>query len=1117
MKRSIRKFSELARKFCSKKIGSITVVIFLLGLRVLTVVSADPSALVTKAPTGDQRSYYKNRSKLLKPDKRRLIEAQVNNQKEFTLLVAAMPGSNESLVRSVVNFGGRVQYRDDDVSYLRVKLPTEKVVAFSSSPVIEAVSADGPVAYTSDEAGMTGPEGHVASPSADTPAENPYLPTTYIGAPQFIAAHPTFDGRGVTIGIVDTTIDLLIPELQTAKSLDGKTRKKIIDVVNAAASAIDPSDDLANAPGYFVIKTQEQQTDGDNRLSVDGDLYVAPAPGRYRIGTLNERTTGSQGDLNRDGNPPGSSGLFAVLWNETTNSVWIDTNQDHSFADQNPMTDYRIRQDIGIFGKDDPATPVRESIGFTIQTDISRKLLIVNPADGIHGTAVAGLAAGNHFFGGRMSGAAPEAQIVSVPFVYTQNGISHSLLESIIVAVKHPLVDLVNVSAGVVRVLNDGTSVHSVICDRLIEKFKKPIFTSAGNSGDEVNIVQELAAGNNVIAVGSYLNRETSRVNYGVATIREDNVDRLSSRGPSKNGAFKPNLLAPSASLTTKPRHLSGEPIKNTYPLPPGYLVSSGTSAAAPIAAGAVALIISAAKQSSVGYNADSLRWAIMSSARYLPEIGAYEQGAGLLQVDAVWKALKSAPLLPEISSLAPIKYNFSDQLNEPNQGLGIYEREGWVEGQVGKRTITFLRSSGDRQPVTYKLHWLGGENTFSSPTTLTLPLGKPASLVITIRPRKSGVHSAILNLEDPAAGHVVHQTMNTVVAAERFTPRNHFRITHDARLKWLESRSFYLNVPAGVAALSLDVRIHGNLRPWVMSPSGYHYYVRASSVPFSNFQTNGSWSRIVPNPEAGVWQVIIENNNIPSDPAFSAQREAAFTFNASILGVDVEPKVVSITSTEFVLAREVSFTNRFAEFVGGVGSVSLASSYSEDQTASTNMTPVIHQITVPPGASSLSAGITVNEKNDADLDLYIFDCTAKQCVLKDVAAREGPSEFITIESPAAGTWKVVVDGFRLQPRLTRYQYQDVLTHSDFGSVTSTKSPSSHASGSRWIEPVRLQIGKPPGARRRLVGLIVLRTMLIPDKSDDGGVEAKPNPYYKQAILGSSMIRIESPPWKPKH
>ena len=75
----------------------------------------------------------------------------------------------------------------------------------------------------------------------------------------------------------------------------------------------------------------------DNHFIKDGITYTAPASGRYKFGFFDESQFSSDqimSDLNYDGNPPGSSRLFAVIWDRGTNVIWVDTNQDHSFADE---------------------------------------------------------------------------------------------------------------------------------------------------------------------------------------------------------------------------------------------------------------------------------------------------------------------------------------------------------------------------------------------------------------------------------------------------------------------------------------------------------------------------------------------------------------------------------------------------------------------------------------------------------------------------------------------------------------------------------------------------------------------------------------------------------------
>src|SRR4029453_14263557 len=101
--------------------------------------------------------------------------------------------------------------------------------------------------------------------------------------------------------------------------------------------------------------------------------------GVFRNGLCNEagpRLGGEVGTVvNRDGNPAGSSGIFAVLWDPTRNLVWVDTNQNNSFADQTAMTDYKVNYDVGYFGVDNAATAVAERMPFVVQTDAKNKVL----------------------------------------------------------------------------------------------------------------------------------------------------------------------------------------------------------------------------------------------------------------------------------------------------------------------------------------------------------------------------------------------------------------------------------------------------------------------------------------------------------------------------------------------------------------------------------------------------------------------------------------------------------------------------------------------------------------------------------------------------------------------
>src|SRR4029078_12231384 len=104
-------------------------------------------------------------------------------------------------------------------------------------------------------------------------------------------------------------------------------------------------------------------------VAVQGKTFTLPRAGTFRIGLFDERRFNQPAnaayidqDVDRNGNPKGDDGLFGVLWDERTNEVWVDIERRLSFTNQRAMTDSPRRQDVGTFGRDNPKTPIRESI-----------------------------------------------------------------------------------------------------------------------------------------------------------------------------------------------------------------------------------------------------------------------------------------------------------------------------------------------------------------------------------------------------------------------------------------------------------------------------------------------------------------------------------------------------------------------------------------------------------------------------------------------------------------------------------------------------------------------------------------------------------------------------------
>jgi hypothetical protein len=766
-----------------------------------------------------------------------------------------------------------------------------------------------------------------------------------------------------------------------------------------------------------------------------------------------------------------------------------------------------MRYDIGLFGKNNPETLERESLGFIILANPQRDFIRILPLFHGHVTQTAAVAAGRGFFGGKMDGAAPGAQVASL---LLDPGVSGQI-EGMIQAVKSPKVDTIAMQYVFLMRLNDGNSTESVIFDRLVEKYQKPIFVSANNSGPGLNTGAENAAGGRVISVGGYVHKDTWRSNYGLEVERDEYVINLSSRGPRKDGGFKPDILAPAVTITadnysgiypdTTPRGVS-------YKLPPGYVSSYGTSFASPIAAGGVALLISAAKQTGIPYDAERLRWAIKSSARYLPEWNANEQGAGLMQVESAWEFLKHAPQPIEITSRATINAAMSQHLKEPHEGVGIYEREGWAAGQSDQRTIKFIRTTGEESPVTYNLRWIGNDGTFSSPATINLPLNTPIALPVMINPKRSGVHSAILSLDDPESAHSVYEVMNTVVAAEQFTPENGFTVIQEGQADYPSYASYFFNVPAGVSAFKVDLKTIGDknqigLR--LMTPAGVH----SNSSPFQKTS-----NLTVAKPEPGVWEIIVDNGNDGRwiEQPKEAQTRTNFSLSASVYGVETNAavKVIETTSTDSIL--DVNFENHFAAFTGGILETPLSSAFSAQPTLIEGDKQQIYEVNVPAGSTKLSASIKSASDSGADLDLYLYDCTSSPCRLKSFSVHKGSQKTVSIDNPSAGMWKVVIDPVSIPSGKTSIEYTDCFTNPVFGYAKPVDPPVARKIGEIWTEKIKLRAEAMPLRQRYLMSIIEVGSS-EPDVVKyqfNPTTKTSDSPVQQLVALGMAMVAMKT-------
>ena len=132
--------------------------------------------------------------------------------------------------------------------------------------------------------------------------------------------------------------------------------------------------------------------------------------------------------------------------------------------------------------------------------------------------------------------------------------------------------------------------------------------------------------------------------------------------------------------------------------------------------------------------------------------------------------------------------------------------------------------------------------------------------------------------------------------------------------------------------------------------------------------------------------------------------------------------------------------------------------------------------VVVTAGSTSLRATIGSPSDAAADLDLFVQNCTSGTCVAAGQAADGDSEESVTIANPAAGAWRVIVDGFAVPAGTTTFNYVDVFVNAAFGSVSVTDANALRAAGASWTVPGSVTANVAPAAGRVLLGTVQVLT-----------------------------------------
>ncbi|NJE00097.1 pyrolysin (pls) [Thermococcus sp. LS1] len=890
--------------------------------------------------------------------------------------------------------------------FIVVTMPVSKVEELADIPGILYVWKDAIVKL--EEPVL--PEVGSGEPSKDVPElPNMFMSVFTIKAYDAWINYGVF-GDNVTVAVLDTGVDVGHPFLQM--TLDG--RRKIIDVYDASDEGI--ADIYYNTSvvtnGTIAVNQNVTLDWGVYYLYYDhpeeftnytmGTYYVGNITGdMYYIGLLPERYF----DLNFDGD---KDDVYPVLIvdNNGTYTAYMDTNMNNNFTDDTGVGLYNETGEYFTFNTS------LVNVAFA-EFEAPYYAMFMWDAHG-HGTHVSGTVAGVGlptdpvFYG--VYGVAPNAQLMEVKVLPGEYGFGRTswIINGMIYATLNGA-DVISMSLGSSPEYNDGLENPEIFYVNLLSDWFGVVFSiAAGNDGPTTNTVGSPGDSDLAITVGNYWSSERWEFWYGVEGVANGPA-MSSSRGPRMDGLLDPDVMAPGTLI------FSSLPMWYTivYNYSYGYYgIWSGTSMATPHVSGAVALMISYAKQHGLNYDPVMIKRALEMSAAPTNQT-MIDQGFGLIQVDKAIQTLEELsqepttyiyagttftsfknPIGQELIPLSPamIEFNgyFQAMFELPYLYRGVYIRDEYPGSvPVYFYPMDYIPGWGLWYTSAEKTYKISTNVDWIIPNTTEVIAGNATIGQFSInidysKLQKSGTYVGLIYIDDPDTSYI-----DGYVAVTVDIPMNPNGET-SVKLSDVESpgeaKHYFVDVPRGTKMLEVTLRVpadeNGNpmgrttliiAKPTGSVVAGYvpgYYYVGAN--PAGNIF---EYTWYIPDPEEGTWEITAYSSTFTK--YYSGYDTSTYEIEVKISSISITPEIIQkdIPSPNNVSVSAVVENNYMtlnASVVGyGVGRLDEA--YAMIREVNQSDWDIIGAVGITSSDYYIKFGITQPEDPNADLDLYVF------------------------------------------------------------------------------------------------------------------------------------------------
>ncbi len=759
------------------------------------------------------------------------------------------------------------------------------------------------------------------------------MPLRSLGVDRFLLEHPTYDGRGVLIGILDSGLDPSQPGLQMTTT----GRHKVLDLRDfsgegrVALAAIAPARDGS----VYVLG---HRLEGFGRVA-----RIASAP--YYGGLFREIVLGAApaADVNADGSITNEFPLVVAR----ASDGWVvvtDTDGDGWLDDEQPVHDYAIAAETFTYRTPwGDAGPTTFAVNFSEADGLPVLDLYVDNSG--HGTHVAGIAAGHNMFGVEgFNGVAPGAQILGLKISNNARGgisVTGSMLRAMRYAADFasqrglPLV--LNLSFGVGNQIEGAAQIDSLIDAFALEHPDVLFVISAGNDGPGLSTLGFPGSAEYALSVCALFPGVFAPPRPG-RPPPDDILGWWSARGGE---IAKPDVCAPGVAYSNVPAWQTGEEI------------SGGTSMAAPQLAGAAALLLSGIHQNDGEVRAIDLKQSLKATARPLAGTTVLDEGAGVPDLSGAYRWLRASHQtgIYRVHALA--------DGGNTSRGSAAYRRAGLIA--PGDTVQRFVVSSVGGQPAARLL--LESDAPWIAAPPVIEPGGGPVTVQLTYDPTQ---------LAEPGlyVGTVWARPATDTTAGPSFGLSNTVVVPHKLK-EPLKTRGmltpgaaarYFLAVPEESGGLTVQLTVPHRVDEatlYLFEPTGQPFRGGASQVAGGGDTTvvaiTVSGGDLVP----GVYEAVVVAPPLsPASYRFSAALPAM-----SVVGIGTGPSA--------------TFHNPGPKPVTATVTADLVGAVRQEKLRGTGDEPLIIETTVPSWATTMVLDVALPIESwhaVTDFGVTVFD-----------------------------------------------------------------------------------------------------------------------------------------------